>query len=186
MKRLSILLLSIFSITASYADKVNLKLLYRQLDAVAGYAVLADKIILRVVAYRQRIKPPSRKTAPCRVHVVDAVAGRHESHAEPFAGAGADERRDAGMRVDDVEPALLYQLLHAEIGPDSPVRALGIEREPDMLHAGAFKRGDVVPSVRHDRDAVAAADELLRELNDMRLSAADAERHGCHQNVHLK
>lgn len=43
MKRLSILLLSIFSITASYADKVNLKLLYRQLDAVIDSSAFYQK-----------------------------------------------------------------------------------------------------------------------------------------------
>ena len=146
--------------------------------------VLLDQIVPDVLAHRQSALPPVGQQLQHPADLEHPVAGGDEGEPQlPLEGA-AQKGWDPGVGVDDVRP-LLPQ--------DPPEQGPGAEHIP---HAAPVHGDGVVPDPRrlylgHIYAAVGGNDhlmspglQLLGQLHDVGLRAADAQPHGRHKDLH--
>ena len=153
-------------------------------DVSGGDPVLLDQIVPDVLAHRQGALSPVGQQLQHPADLEHPVAGGDKGEAQlPLEGA-AQKGRDPGVGVDDVRPLLPQD--PPEQGPGAehiphaaPVHGDGVVPDPRRLHLG-----HIDAAVGGDDHLMSPGLQLLGQLHDVGLRAADAQPHGRHKDLH--
>ena len=146
--------------------------------------IFPHQIGLDVLGDRHGPLTPVGQVAQAAAGLKDPVGGGHKGEFQAFFQQSAQKGGDTGVGVDDV------RLFRPDNVPQHPV---GLEHTPhvppvhghlEMADAGGLNLRHVDPAVGGDHDFVPLALELLGQLYNMGLRAADVQAHSGHQYPH--